>query len=48
MTSREALQRFAEALTPDLQVEPPQGPRSSTARQSASKRAGEELDRIGI
>jgi hypothetical protein len=48
ITTREALQRFAEALTPDLQAEPPQSPRSSTARQSASQRAAQELDRIGI
>ncbi len=48
MTTREALQRFAEALTPRLDAPPPLTPRTPTARQRAGERAARELDRIGI
>jgi hypothetical protein len=52
MTSREALQRFAERLTPlppDFGgATPPSMPRTPTARQRASARAGKELERFGI
>lgn len=47
ITSREALQRFAEALTPRLGHTPP-SPRTPTARQRASQRAAAELERLGI
>jgi hypothetical protein len=46
MTSREALQRFAEALTPRADATPP--PRTPTARRRAAERAGQELERLGI
>ena len=49
LTSREALQRFSEALTPDLtggQTAPT--PRSRGRRQRASERAGRELERLGL
>jgi hypothetical protein len=48
MTSRQALQRFAEALTPNLAGERPKTPRSTAARQRASDRATRELEKIGI
>jgi hypothetical protein len=48
MTSRESLQRFAEALTPLTDQPTPATPRTPTARQRASERAAAELDRIGI
>ena len=48
MTSKESLQRFAEALTPRLDEPPPPTPRTPTARQRASKQAARELEKIGI
>jgi hypothetical protein len=48
MTSREALQRFAERLTPQSPEGPAQAPRTPTQRQRAAERAGRELDAIGI
>ncbi len=48
MTSREALQRFAERLTPPTGGEPMSPPRTPTARRKASEQAVRELDRIGI
>jgi hypothetical protein len=47
-TSREALQRFAERLTPRVEDEPPAPPRSGTARSRAADRAGAELDKMGV
>jgi hypothetical protein len=47
LTSREALQRFAEALTPRLaDTQPP--PRAPAARQRASERAARQLEKLGI
>ena len=46
LTSREAIQRFGEALTPRLDPDPP--PRTPTARTRASERAARELERAGI
>lgn len=49
MTSREALQRFAERLTPPLDAVPrAEAPRPPSARSKAAERAGRELERIGI
>jgi hypothetical protein len=52
VTSREALQRFAERLTPRTGVSPTAppypAPRTPTARQRAADRAGLELERHGI
>jgi hypothetical protein len=47
MTSREALQRFAERLTPAL--DPPAAtPRTPGRRERAAERAGRALDKVGI
>jgi hypothetical protein len=49
ITSKEALQRFMERLTPVVgDTPPPAAPRTPTKRQRAADRAGAELDRIGI
>jgi hypothetical protein len=48
LTSKQALQRFAEALTPDLFAENPHAPRSPGARQRASERAEQELNKMGL
>jgi hypothetical protein len=48
MTSREAIQRFANALTPNLNTALPPAPRTPTQRQKASDRAARELESIGI
>jgi hypothetical protein len=48
MTSREALQRFAERLTPAMETTALPTPRTPVARQRASEKAAQELDRIGI
>lgn len=48
MTSRESLQRFAEALTPRTDQPAPATPRTPTARQRASERAAKQLEAIGI
>jgi hypothetical protein len=48
ITSREALQRFAERLTPQLDGSQTPTPRSSSRRQQASERAARELEKMGI
>jgi hypothetical protein len=48
LTSREALQRFAERLTPQLGSAPAAAPRTPGRRARAGDRAGRELDKIGI
>jgi hypothetical protein len=48
MTSREALQRFAERLTLPLDAPAPSVPRTPARRKRASERAARELDQIGI
>jgi hypothetical protein len=47
LTSREALQRFAERLTPCVDGVAPAPPRTPAARNRA-ERAGNELAKIGI
>jgi hypothetical protein len=47
-TSREAIQRFAAALTPRVDDEPAPVPRSEGAQRRASERTARELGRIGI
>jgi hypothetical protein len=47
ITSREALQRFAERLTPHLEEAAP-APRSAQARSRASLHAEAELERHGV
>jgi hypothetical protein len=49
VTSREALQRFALALTPrlDSKADPP-NVRTATNRQRASHKAATELEQYGI
>jgi hypothetical protein len=48
MTSREALQRFCEALTPRLETPPTFAPHTPTARRRAAEKAGRELEKLGI
>jgi hypothetical protein len=48
MTSREALQRFAERLTPAQDTAPRPMPRSMAARERAIRRAEKFLDSVGI
>jgi hypothetical protein len=48
MTSREALQRFADRLTPRLDAEPDETPRTPRQRNQAAERAGQELEKLGI
>jgi hypothetical protein len=48
VTSREALQRFAERLTPRLDADPAPVPRSPARRQRESERAARELGQLGI
>jgi hypothetical protein len=47
MTSRQALQRFAERLTPP-QPAPAVTPRTSAQRERAAARAARELNELGI
>jgi hypothetical protein len=47
MTSREALQRFSERLTPELGAAQ-STPRSPAARRKASDRAEQELQQLGF
>jgi hypothetical protein len=46
ITSREALQRFAESLTP--QASPPKPTKTTKQRQRAADKAEAELTRLGI
>jgi hypothetical protein len=49
MTSKAALQRFAERLTPSLDGNGvPSAPRAPAKRQQASDRAAAELERLGV
>ncbi|HLN27616.1 MAG TPA: DUF1580 domain-containing protein [Gemmataceae bacterium] len=48
LTSVEALQRFAEQLTPNVNADPPPRPRSAKARERRSQRAAQKLERAGI
>jgi hypothetical protein len=49
VTSREALQRFTEQLTPNLDAgRATPTPRTPGHRQRASERAGRQLERLGI
>lgn len=48
ITSREALARFAEALTPRFDQESAPAPRSPSKRQQASQHAAKQLESIGI
>ena len=48
LTSREALERFAKRLTPDLTDEPRLLPRSLQKRRLASERAAMELQKMGV
>jgi hypothetical protein len=48
LTSTEAVQRFAERLTPDLDRPRPPASRSPGARERAAKRADRQLRRLGI
>jgi len=48
LTSREALQRFADALTPRLDSPPPVAPRTARQREHAAARADRELAKVGV
>jgi hypothetical protein len=48
LTSAEALQRFAERLTPNLHPAPTPAPRTPTARRRASEQAAKKLEALGI
>jgi len=48
LTSKQALQRFSEALTPDAADTAPAVPRAPATRQRESDRAGRALDKVGI
>jgi hypothetical protein len=48
MTSREALQRFTERLTPRIDDNPVPAPRPAARRRRASERAEAELERLGV
>jgi hypothetical protein len=48
VTSREALRRYAERLTPSVDGGVAQIPRPPAARRRASERAGRELQKVGI
>jgi len=47
VTSREALNRFAQRLTPQLGDEPPAPLRTANQRRRASERAARELEQMG-
>jgi hypothetical protein len=47
-TSRAALQRFSQNLTPCLDDDPTPAPRTSSHRRRASELAAEELERRGL
>jgi hypothetical protein len=48
LTSREALQRFSERLTPRLEGDERTVPRSPAKRRRADERAEAELDKMGL
>ena len=48
LTSVEALQRFAEAQTPRLDGQAAPAPPTPATRERASRRAAEQLERLGI
>jgi hypothetical protein len=48
VTSREAIQRFAEALTPQIPSVLSTPARTSSQRQRAAEQAGRELEQLGI
>jgi hypothetical protein len=48
VTSREAIQRFSESLTPRLDAELSPSPRSPACRRRAAERAGQVLERARI
>jgi hypothetical protein len=48
LTSREALQRFTEAITPQFDTEATPAPRTATQRQRASEKAATRLTDVGI
>jgi hypothetical protein len=48
LTSREALQRFSERLTPRLDTQPAPAARTHSRRRRAAERAAAELERRGV
>lgn len=47
-TSRQAVARFIKALSVDTQVTPEPAPRSKSKRETASKKAGDALQKMGV
>jgi hypothetical protein len=48
LTSREALERFSQRLTPNLGSTPAPAPRTPEQRHRAAERAAQELKQMGI
>jgi hypothetical protein len=48
VTSKQAIQRFADRLTPQLGDAPTTTPRTPAARRRASERAEKQLEKLGI
>ncbi len=48
ITSREALQRFGDRLTPDLDRAQEPAPRPPARRRRASEKAARQLEKLGI
>jgi hypothetical protein len=48
ITSREALERFSQALTPSFGDEPKATPRTPGRRARSSQKAAEKLEKLGI
>jgi hypothetical protein len=48
VTSREALQRFAERLTPPMESEPTATPRTPGHRRRVLERTARDLEKLGI
>ena len=48
VTSREAIQRFADRLTPNLDTNPAPTPHTNAQRERAAVRTAAELNTIGI
>jgi hypothetical protein len=48
VSSREALQRFSERLTPHLENAPAERPLTLAQRERAAERAGRKLEQLGI
>jgi hypothetical protein len=48
LTSEEALARWAERLTPEVEAAPPPAPRTPAQRKRAAEKAAKQLEEAGI